>query len=270
MKFFTNTLAVSTVLLLLPLQLIMAAPLPLVDDLLREKIAVPQATQMDDYLVELGRNADINILADVTTVPDTGPLKPFPETSVALFTQEDGTVADQVKEPRLLGLILDLAQQQKMTHLRYDTKTFLFWNRPDIPSKATQARKIVAGEDASMPNLVRDEPQARQLQAETSTLLAAYFQQTHGWNGGMANLPIDVKFADLPENIRHNLTTLALQAMLEPTSASEFWFTDKPWAEALLKIQDAPASDGKRHYTQMITVQSNSAGQPRYISINRR
>ncbi|MDF2441361.1 MAG: hypothetical protein JWN98_2345 [Abditibacteriota bacterium] len=164
----------------------------------------------DDYLLELARTGDINVLADVTDAPtETLPL----------------TVSGTYK---LSGLIfLNLLNKRNLTSVRISEDTFLYWPSPDMKQLAQDilARKA-ANPRPKLPSL--DE-------VETVELLTSYFKEHHKWDGKWEDVDITVPVADLPLELRQRVEAEIYRvgiseqtfdqtpsgALLDPNS--EFW-----------------------------------------------
>ncbi len=76
----------------------------------------------DDYLIELGRAADIDIVADVTQPLDDEPL---------LSVRQKGVVA---------GIVNQLVGTREMMTSPFDERTLLWWPTPDRAEIARQIR----------------------------------------------------------------------------------------------------------------------------------
>lgn len=147
------------------------------DRILQQFTINTRAASTDDYLLEIARTGDINVLADVTDVPT--------ETlSLPISGQH-----------RLSGLnFYNLIKGRNLTMVRIAENTFLYWPSPD----AKQLAQEILARKAATP---RQDPPP--LDAEqTNALLKDYFHRVHGWDGNWENVDIQVPVADLPPELR--------------------------------------------------------------------
>ncbi|MDF2440882.1 MAG: hypothetical protein JWN98_1866 [Abditibacteriota bacterium] len=136
-----------------------------------------RSASTDDYLIELARTGDINVLADVTDIPaEASPLRVFGHYMLGQFITEN------------------LVKDRYLTMAHLDERNFLFW--PSIDAK--QLAQDIIARKATAP---RQDPPP--LDAEqTNALLKDYFQRVHGWDGNWENVDIKVPLADLPPELR--------------------------------------------------------------------
>lgn len=131
----------------------------------------------DDYLVEMARIGDINVLADVTDVSSRA--LPLPVSGQHRLSEFN---------------FYNLLKGRNLTSARIAENTFLYW--PSIDEK--QLAQYILARKAAAP---RQEPPP--LDAEqTKALLKDYFQRVHGWDGNWETVDIKVPVADLPPELR--------------------------------------------------------------------
>lgn len=147
------------------------------DRILQKFTINTRTANTDDYLLEIARAGDINVLADVTDVP--------PETlPLSIFGQH-----------RLSELIFyNLIKGRNFTSVRIAENTFLFWPTVDAKKMAGEilTRKAATPRPVLLPLDTK----------QTNTLLTEYFQKVHGWDGKWQNVDISVPVAALPSELR--------------------------------------------------------------------
>ncbi|MDF2440966.1 MAG: hypothetical protein JWN98_1950 [Abditibacteriota bacterium] len=136
----------------------------------------------DDYLLEMARSGDINVLADVTDV-DTE-VRPLPVSG---------------SFPLAKFNFLNLIRDRNLTSARISENSFLYWPSPDIKQlvQSILAHKA-ANPRPTLPAL--DEEQ-------TIALFTDYFKRAHDWDGKWANVDIKVPLAALPPELRTRVET---------------------------------------------------------------
>ena len=187
----------------------------------------------DDYLVELARAGDLNLIADVTDVA------PKPFDSFVYQTYAPGLPADQ-PTPILERAFGTYRETNDMAIRRSDLRTFLFWKRPDglalgrklanyepqpIVSlqKREQAqdeiRKFYQKQAEAQANEEQPVP-AQPLQARRDTAMTdysrwqsarlaealhLYYQRAYGWNGREGQFGRRVLLRELPSPLRQEI-----------------------------------------------------------------
>jgi len=232
------------------------AAIPDVDDRMQmqQTVVVPKTTNLDDYLIALARNANVNFLCDTTELPINAPVTQFPETMVAMFTGDLGVAGPKVRIPSFYNVFLELTQGSKLSALRFRPDTFLFWKEPEIDLDRVELDQILAGEGVQIPNKPENRTQELALRAETGVMLSNYLRAIHNWKGRVLDPALKVKFAELPVDLRNNLTALTLVQMVDPVSRGSAWFSDDLWREARLKLSNPVGRAGAGQQSQVVSV----------------
>lgn len=202
---------------------------------------------VDDYLLDLGRAADVNIFADATSLAPPKPMAPY------LSGAQHGPM------PMLLER---LARAQNLTYSRRDAKTLLLWDAPDIPALAN---RIIAGEtitmltveappaSASTPNPgptgfalpraagLRPSPflGMAQTDPEMATLWKSYLRERFGWDGETPGFSRTIPVADLPPDLRARVLAKTQAYLLNPGLMAQWkaYLSDEFWQTARLQFR---------------------------------
>ncbi len=138
-----------------------------------------QNTTTDDYLIELSRAGDINVIADVTEIPN------------------DEELLSYDKRMTILGVGHYLGGKLNLRMQTFDEQSLLFWPNPDNDAIAA----LIEAEQKSAPN-----PAFASLSdVEAPKKWDEYFRQAHNWNGQTQNTDIQVAVDDLPTDLRSQL-----------------------------------------------------------------
>lgn len=128
----------------------------------------------DDYLIELGRAADIDIIADVTQPLDDEP---------PLTVRQKGVV---------VGMVNKLVGTREMMASPFDERTLLWW---PTPNRAAIARQIRAQQETA-PAVAPLAP------TDAAQKWEEYFRQKQNWDGNWQGVDITVPVDDLPADLR--------------------------------------------------------------------
>ena len=196
------------------------------DEVTLQEIPKPLDTgSAGDYLLDMARTGQINVIADATDFPVDSTVIPYPATSA----YNVGTPGNRPPNwnSNLGSLIGDFTAQKRLTVLRSAPRTFLFWSEPDARQLlALQGELTRAAEDArwkeavavAAANGVPDDEIIRGELSDTqlNKALKGYLQSI-GWKSTVAerNNRVDIRipFADLPPDLRA-LVLLDLQKNL--------------------------------------------------------
>lgn len=164
----------------------------------------------DDYLIELGRAADIDIVADVTQPLDDEPL---------LIVRQKGVVA---------GIVNQLVGTREMMTSPFDERTLLWW---PTPNRAEIARQIRAQQDTPLGVLPLAPTEAAQRWEE-------YFRQTHQWDGNWQNVDIKVPVDELPADLRSQVQQETRRRLAEnrQDTLMQHRLSDEFWSKGSLYI----------------------------------
>lgn len=182
-----------------------------VNDTLRKQVGLsPQGTATDDYLLALGKAADLNFMADATQFPATG-------APLALKPQDSAQ-----------NIIAALANARKLTWQKQNEYFSLFWSEPDVMSLA---QRIAAGEKIKLVDQVLPSQQL-------DNLLTAFYTQLRGGDANLRGVTLNLKMADLPPAIRSKVVAKAQYAIMSPgiRKVDAEWFTDDIWQTARLRL----------------------------------
>ena len=147
------------------------------DRILQKFTINTRSASTDDYLLEIARTGDINVLADVTDVPsETLPL----------------SISGQHRLSELT--FYNLIKARNLTSVRISENTFLFWPTVD-------AKKIAEEILARKAKTPRQDPPPLEAN-QTIAMLTEYFQRAHGWDGKWQDVDISVPVAALPPELR--------------------------------------------------------------------
>lgn len=157
----------------------------------------------DDYLIALGRAADIDIIADVTQPLDDEP---------PLTVRQKGVVA---------GMVNKVVGTREVMASPFDERTLLWWPTPNL---AAIARQIRAQQQTT--NTI-----APLTPTEAAQRWEEYFRQTHNWNGDWQNVNITVPVDDLPADLqaqvrqqtRRRLSENRNDELMQRRLSDDFW-----------------------------------------------
>lgn len=156
----------------------------------------------DDYLIELGRAANIDIIADVTQPLEDEPL---------LTVRQKAVVA---------GMVNQLVGTREMMASPFDERTLLCWPTPD---RAAIARQLRAQQAA--PAIAPLNP------TEAARRWEDYFRQKQNWDGNWQDVNITVPVDDLPADLqaqvqqetRRHLQENRQDELMQRRLSDEFW-----------------------------------------------
>lgn len=211
---------------------------PVMDDFMREVVTPPsQALPLSDYLIALATATDTNIIADATDFSADAQGKPYPASPAAV-----DAVNRQAKhwEPNRSNLLFDIAATNKLSRLRYDNKTFLFWSEPD---PLALAPPLIAARNAELARLTVPPLTSN----EIGNLLRNYYVQVHHWDGKITDNSIKVNIDDLPVDIR-NWVLLKTRDSIAGNSGifDERVFDEEYWKETRLIVRYFDASPARK------------------------
>lgn len=211
------------------------------DEVMSQEITQPLNTATtDDYLVDLARFGNVSVIADSTDFPVGVPVNAYPSSPAAIAGVQG---KDSVSwKPILINLMGELAAQKKLSTLRPDAHTFLFWSEPDprqlfdlqlvLTEAADVARFAQIAADARENGVAEKDIVRGELpDSELMSLFRDYLRDVHGWAGSVADrnnhVDIAVRFNDLPPVLRA-LSLLELrQQLIAPKMLQmmqdEFW-----------------------------------------------
>ncbi|MDF2439225.1 MAG: hypothetical protein JWN98_209 [Abditibacteriota bacterium] len=201
-----------------------------IDEVLRKKVTLRvQNATVDEYLVELGRLAEINIIADA-----------------ARFSVSYPPVSGEFQLP-VWGLIVPFATQRKLSATRYDSQTFLLWSEPDVASIARELVKKMADPVEIEPDeklsAYQKRLQSRREGLAANQVLTEYFQRVHNWDGRRTNIGVALKLSDLPPDVRRIIWREARRRILHGPDSStripttlRIWYDDNFWKRAVLQV----------------------------------
>ena len=178
----------------------------------------------DDYMIELGRAADINIVADVTQpVAD--------DTRITL--DEKKTVSEFVD---------NFVWPRDRLASAFDQRTMIFWPAPNF-------RELVKTIGAEQKAELKPET-APLTDEEAPKKWTEYFRQAHNWDGKWDGVDIKVAVDDLPADLRsqvqqeieRRMSVIRSSALMQRRASEEFW------AKARLYV--APLSPAYREAPQ--------------------
>ena len=185
------------------------------DNVTLRKLELPLNTaSVDDYLLDMAKQGNINILADVTDLPAQAKVTPYPATLGAIKgLKEKG----KEWEPVLFDVMGDFAAYHELSFLRPGERTFLFWHKPDagqllqaqMTLKQASDHALFADADVAARNMgaPADDTITGELEKnESKRVLFDYLQQAHGWTTDSIRdgqeLDIRVPLSDLRPDLR--------------------------------------------------------------------
>ncbi len=202
------------------------------DPVMAKSFTMPRAQpSTSSYLLELGRSAHVNILADATELPPaTPPLQGGWKEKYASAT--DG------KWTAMLGdFVLDLAHERQLTWKRHDKSTFLFWKEPDTAALGHAIAR--SGIELARPDA---EWQAQQQSATAlSDALNAFYRKEYAFSVASGKVAPDVALSDLPPDLRAAVLRFARFEVERPdnrTVPAAIWLDDAFWARSFLRLQN--------------------------------
>ena len=164
----------------------------------------------DDYLIQLGRAADIDIIADVTQPLDDEP---------PLSVRQKGVVA---------GMVNQLVGTREMMASPFDERTLLWW---PTPNRAEIARQIRAQQNTA-PTVAPLAP------TEAAQKWDEYFRQQQNWDGNWENVDITVPVDELPTDLRAQVQQETRRRLAEnrQDTLMQRRLSDEFWAKARLYV----------------------------------
>ena len=220
-----------------PVRAIPIAP----DAVTNQKITRPlNIATADDYLIDMARVADVNFIADATDFPAPAPVTAYPSMpgSIAGLKGEYREHWDA----RLINVMGDFAAQAKLSTLRPDERTFLFWSEPDPEQLATLQLSLIRTVEqdrfakASAALQAQGVPPEEVVNGETTpealrTVLFELLQTQRGWTRNTAALDknIDIRFAlaELPPDVRARILLDLREIVVKPRDSlalnADFW-----------------------------------------------
>lgn len=201
---------------------------------------------VDDHLIQLAREGNVNFIADATR---------FPAEPDNLAVESHGALGN---------LMLEMAQQRRLTWTKADTGTFLFW--ADWQGDLTELATAILAQEKTRADKMRN-PQAatlandffaqqKSLEQDILPGLSRYLQEQQGWDGHKPDIAVKVKFADLPPELRAKVMARCQDELLSPQqlTLNSTFFDDAFWDKALLKDNGlsggVPGWLGKMHNAQ--------------------
>ena len=211
------------------------------DAVTNQKITRPLDTATaDDYLIDMARAAKVNFIVDATNFPVPAPVTAYPATpgAVAGVNGKDKEHWDD----RLINVMGDFAAQQKLSTLRPDERTFLFWSEPDPEQLAAfqlsliqavernrfdKASAVLQAQGVAPEDIVTGTTTPEELR----TVLFDLLKTQRGWERSSAALDkkIDIRFtlAELPPDVRARVLLDLREVAAEPRDllalSADFW-----------------------------------------------
>ncbi len=195
-----------------------------------KEISIPlRQPSTDDYLLAMAKVADANIITDATRLPAAPPLTGewHDAWSTARAGQWKGALG---------SLILSLAHERQLAHLRFDERTFLFWPEPDF---VKIARRIAGGENIRLARL-----------PDENSPVARIIKQILEGNPALDRVRAKMRAQGEPLDRWNARQLLTLQFMREmdvlwqahngPTPESKEWMPD-PHNGKVMPLADLPA-----------------------------
>ncbi|RYX81653.1 hypothetical protein EON83_22915 [bacterium] len=213
------------------------------DEVTLQEITKPLNTAtMDDYLLDMAKATKINVIADATDFPQRSVVKPYPSTTAAI-TGLKGQYQDKWG-PVLINMMSEFVAQQKLSMLRSDSRTFLFWSEPD-PHQLFQLQRTItenmeAARFAQALAVAKEEgvPEAEVIKGELSDLqlqivLSNYLKAAHGWTPTVVNrnskvnlqMPLEKLPLDFQALILLELRNLFARSSTYRMLNADFWQT---------------------------------------------
>ena len=228
------------------------------DEVTVQEIPKPlDLSSADDYLIDMARTGQINVIADATDFPADFTVIPYPATSA----YNVGTNGNRPPNwnSNLGSLIGDFTAQKRLTVLRSAPRTFLFWSEPDarqllaLQGALTQDAEAARWKEAVAVAAANGVPDDEIIRGELSDAqlrkaLKGYLQSI-GWKSTVAErnnrVDIRVPFNQLPPDLRA-LALLKLQKMF----VNGFETLTKPtdWNKAYIRISDDDENTEVRVY----------------------
>ncbi len=219
------------------------------DAVTEQKITRPLDTATaDGYLIDMARAASVNFIADATDFPAPAPVTAYPSTS--------GAVAGLKGEYQehwgssLINVMGDFASQEKLSTLRVDERTFLFWSEPDPVQLATLQLSLIQAVERDRFAKASAALQAQGMAPEDivtgattpealRTVLFNLLKNQRGWTQNTAALDkkIDIRFAlaELPPDVRARVLLDLREIMAMPSNL--FALSDDFWKNPRLRIR---------------------------------
>lgn len=227
-----------------------AYAIPIVPDTVtNQEITRPLNTATpDDYLIDMARATNVNVLADATYFPVPSSVVPYPAMS--------GSVAGMKGEYRehwnanLINVMGDFVAQEKLSTLRASDRTFLFWSEPDpialvqaqLPltraaENARFAKAVAAQQAAGVPD--EEIIDAEASDSEIKRVLLDYLKRKRGWTWSETRqnekLDIPIPLDELTPDLRA-LVLLRVQRTWIDSEDTQY-FDDDFWVSESLKLR---------------------------------
>ncbi|HEX8234644.1 MAG TPA: hypothetical protein VF600_01695 [Abditibacteriaceae bacterium] len=200
---------------------------PVVDATLKKEIVPPQKElTIDEYIIALAKASDVNFIADASKIKADARVKPFPAGEMARSNQWG---------PKLYLVLLDFTQEHRLSQLRYDDKSFLFWSEPDT----TDLLQLLLAHDSTLQRKHLSSPE------QTFSLLSDYAKSIQRWGGQAQQFYFNAKLAELPAAAQSSITSMARRSILMKGMNPTAWFTDDLWKTARLRLEPGTVLDDK-------------------------
>ena len=194
---------------------------PVTDAFIKQDITPPKtALPIDDYMIALAKISNANFIADVSSIPKEEAVQPFPATIMAKYFHW---------KPNVGLTLIDLTQQSKMSLLRYDANTFLFWMEPDAVQLASQAVKETETDFHPKYNLTNDLYNIVTKQGS----MFPYDKLDHLPAEGKV---VDIPLQELPVDQRKKAFGIIKQLSNYNELFSRVWFSDEFWKTAAIRF----------------------------------
>ncbi len=200
------------------------------DETIRQQVKLRlDNAKTSDQLIALSRAADFNVFADATH-----------------FSASSQPVSLEM-ENELRDWIFETASQERLSWLRTEERTFLFWTEPDVVQtvkslvaeiKSQRLAKATAQTDEKG---TKETPPLRLLgpsqgpfqitkTQEMGIFLADYLQKQRGWDGKSPNLQLEFKLSELPPEAAAELLSIARSTINRSNqSKRQSWMRDADW-----------------------------------------
>ena len=228
---------------------------------LRKTIVPPQGdVSLDDYLIELYKNADVNFIADVTGRSTDETVGTFPNST---------KVREGKWKPTFYAVQEDLEIAQRLADLRYNDSTYLVWSRPDgmraarlmietgknhagtpLPDESQLHETLDDYLRETMGWKKEDVPTAEDINVKLSEFIEANALKDALWERDIRpklnDLPPNLRaqilkafrpaLGDLPPSLRTRVVTVAREIALQSRLNSAQYFTDDFWQAARFRV----------------------------------
>lgn len=193
---------------------------PVSDETVRREIEPPKASSsIDEHLLKLAKAGNVNFIADATSLKNDEPVEAFPASEMAQFNKW---------VPRFHLTVLDFTQEKKLSTLRFDKNTFLFWAEPKETDIVEAAQRVV-----------KNTPRANEDTNAAVVGLWRYLANEKLLGEAILKTPqvVDIPQDQLTSAQQTRIAQIVKQLISDRNRFQAAWFDDDFWSGAAVRLQ---------------------------------